>query len=542
LLTRQDNTRRTYRARCGGRCWNCLNDFEAVEAVWCSCDPKHPSKLCPFCLHCFCPADEVYKRTFWDGAPASLKDEVSMLERSLDRLGEILIRNQKLKTPQLLQALREQERTGGLLGKILIQKGWVTQQDIDNALRYQGYQPLVDTQGLELTPAPQSAASNPAQLLHFLLSLAARKGASDIHLEPSAGDLSIKLRIDGLFYKVKPLKSDALALLLKRIQEVFNLDTRNPDLPQKGRAQLELEGHDFDLLVTTLPTRMGISVTIKLVDRRFFLKNFTALGLTPADQLFLVRALDAPSGLIMVTSPPYNGAMTTSYSLMDQVAKSERRVVSIERTLQWEVPYVHQMEVNQEKGLDFAAALRSVASIRPDVVFILELNDRATANLACQLATTLLVITTFPAFGAAESIYRFLELGVPATLLSRSLSLVLNQRLVRRICAHCRDEGSRADPQKLGTYGITAREAKTLRLYKGRGCNHCHRLGYRRRKGLFELIVVDPRFREKLAAGPTLAEIEAAARGAGMESLRQRCLREVSAGVTSLDEFIRWRM
>jgi type IV pilus assembly protein PilB len=176
------------------------------------------------------------------------------------------------------------------------------------------------------------------------------------------------------------------------------------------------------------------------------------------------------------------------------------------------------------------------------VVFILELNDRATANLACQLATTLLVITTFPAFGAAESIYRYLELGVPASLLSRSLSLVLNQRLVRRICPHCRDEGSRADPQKLGTYGITPREAKTLRLYKGRGCNQCHRLGYRRRKGLFELIVVDPRFREKLAAGPTLAEIEAAARGSGMESLRQRCLREVSSGVTSLDEFIRWRM
>jgi type IV pilus assembly protein PilB len=200
------------------------------------------------------------------------------------------------------------------------------------------------------------------------------------------------------------------------------------------------------------------------------------------------------------------------------------------------------MEVNQDKGLDFAAALRSVASIRPDVVFILELNDRATANLACQLATTLLVITTFPAFGAAESIYRFLELGVPASLLARGLALVLNQRLVRRICPHCRDEGSQADPQKLGTYGISPKEAKTLRLYKGRGCNHCHRLGYRRRKGLFELIVVDPHFREKLASGPTLAEIEAVARGAGMESLRQRCLKEVTAGVTSLDEFIRWRM
>ena len=292
----------------------------------------------------------------------------------------------------------------------------------------------------------------------------------------------------------------------------------------------------------TLPTRLGTSVTIKLVDRRFFLKNFTALGLTPADQLFLVRALDAPSGLIMVTSPPYNGAMTTSYSLMDHVAKSERRVVSIERSIQWEVPYVHQMEVNQDKGLDFAAALRSVASIKPDVVFILELNDRATANLACQLATTLLVITTFPAFGASESVYRFLELGVPASLLSRGLSLVMNQRLVRRLCPQCRDEGAQADAAKLGPYGISAQEAKTLTLYQGQGCAECNRLGYRRRKGLYELLVVEQGFKSKLSTNPSLSQIEVVARGAGMETLRERCLKEVTAGVTSLDEFIRWRM
>jgi type IV pilus assembly protein PilB len=525
------------------RCWNCLNDFEAVEAVWCSCDPKHPSKLCPFCLSCFCPADTVYKRTFWDGAPQCLKDEVSMLERSLDRLGEILIRNQKLKTPQLLKALQEQERTGGLLGKILLDKGLVTESDIDDALRYQGYQPLVDTNGLEVTPSPSANAGNPGEILEHLIGLAARKGASDIHLEPTGDDeLSIKLRIDGLFYKIKPLRINALVPMTIRINELFGLDATRRELPQRGRAHLELDGHDFDLLVQTLPTRLGPSITIKLVDRRFFLKNFTALGLTPADQLFLVRALDAPSGLIMVTSPPYNGSMTTSYSLMDHVAKSERKVVSIERSIQWEVPYVHQMEVNQDKGLDFAAALRSVAAVKPDVVFLLELNDRTTANLASQLATTLLVITTFPAFGAAESIYRFLELGAQPALLARGLSLVMNQRLVRRICPKCRDEGSQADPSKLGNFGISLSEAKALRIFKGRGCPECNRLGYRRRKGLFELITVDDHFRKKFVGQPTLAEIESAARNAGMETLRERCLKEVTAGVTSLDEFLRWRM
>jgi type II secretory ATPase GspE/PulE/Tfp pilus assembly ATPase PilB-like protein len=200
------------------------------------------------------------------------------------------------------------------------------------------------------------------------------------------------------------------------------------------------------------------------------------------------------------------------------------------------------MEVNQKQGLDFAAALRTVASAKPDVVFILELNDKATATLAAQLATTVLVITTFPAFGAAESVYRFLELKVPPSILSRALSLVMNQRLVRRICPQCRDEGSNADPGKLSGYGISPGEAKALRIYKGRGCSECNRLGYRRRKGLFELITVDQGFRDKIAQNPGLAEIDQAARKAGMETLRQRCLKEVTAGVTSLDEFIRWRM
>ena len=200
------------------------------------------------------------------------------------------------------------------------------------------------------------------------------------------------------------------------------------------------------------------------------------------------------------------------------------------------------MAASRDRIAPNCTILRSVAAVKPDVVFLLELNDRVTANLACQLSTTLLVVTTFPAFGAAESIYRFLELGAQPSLLSRGLSLVMNQRLVRRICPHCRDDGSQADPEKLGNYGISLNEAKTLRLFKGRGCSDCNRLGYRRRKGLFELITVDEHLRKKLTDQPTLAEIESSARTAGMETLRERCLKEVTAGVTSLDEFLRWRM
>ena len=193
-----------------------------------------------------------------------------MLERSLDRLGEILIRNQKLRTPLLLQALQEQEKSGELLGKILVQNGWVTEEDIEDALKHQGYQPLVDPQGVEVTPTPSQSDQDPQEILNHLMNLAAKKGASDIHIEPTPDEIAVKLRIDGLFYKVKPLEKSILAPLLGKLQEVFGLNASEPELPQRGRATAKMQDRDYDLMVQTLPTRQGVSVTIKLIDRRYF--------------------------------------------------------------------------------------------------------------------------------------------------------------------------------------------------------------------------------------------------------------------------------
>jgi type IV pilus assembly protein PilB len=523
------------------RCWNCRNEFEALEAVWCSCDPKQPSKVCPFCLQCFCPAEDDYKRRFWDNAPPPLEEEASMLERSQERLGEILIRNQKLGTPQLLDALMFQKKTGGLLGNILMQKGWVKQADIDEALRHQGYKPLVVDQDQQSTPAPVTPTTSPQETLVHLLKLAATKGASDIHIEPVQSGLSIKFQIDGFLYKIKPLSVGVLQPLLERIHSLFKLDPAGAGAPQKARASMRIMDRDYDLLAQILPTQSGTSITIKLVDRRFFLKNFTALGLTPSDQLALVRALDKSSGLIVLSSPPFNGAITSCYSLMDYLAKSERKVVSLEPSLQWEIPYVQQIEVGPEGGLSHLSALRSVASVKPDVIFLLDLSDKETANLACQLAGSLLIIVALPAFSAAESIWRFFEFGVPLSLIGRSLSLVMNQRLVRRICTQCREGGQAADPRKLADHDITTDEARTLKLYRGAGCTVCNRIGYRRRKGIFELMAVDRQLRDVILRGPNMEEIDDAARSTGMITLRQRCLKDVRDGVTTIDEFIRWR-
>ena len=523
------------------RCWNCLSDFDAANAVWCSCDPQNPTKLCPYCFNCACQADDDYRRDFWTAAPEALKDEVATLQRSRDKLGEILIRNQKLRTPELLEALADQKRTGSLLGRILIQKGLATESDIDDALRYQGYKPLVDTQGNEVGAA-SIPSSSPRELLHYLLKLGAKKGASDIHVEPGEGELNIKYRIDGFFYRVNPFARNLLEPLLAQIAALFQLDPGKSEQPQKGRHFSQLEERDYELVVQTLPTRQGTSATIKLVERRLFLKNFTALGLGPAEQLALLRALDAQYGMVVVTAPAYNGAMTTCYSLMDHVAKSERKIVSIESPVQWQIPYVNQIEVGAPGLPTLGDTLRSVAGVRPDVLFLLDFPDKASATLACQLATSLLVVMTYPSFSAAEAVWRLFELGVPPSLVSQSLTLIMSQRLVRRICAPCREGGGPADPSKLAPYGINADEARSLRLFRGRGCPACNRIGYRRRKGIFEQMIIDRTLKDLIARRPSPIELEKVARDQGLETLRERCLRDVRDGVTSIDEFVRWRL
>jgi type IV pilus assembly protein PilB len=524
------------------RCWNCLAEYDAAGAVWCSCDPRNPSKLCPFCFQCFCQAEEDYKQAFWAHAPPELLEEVATLKRSKDRLGEILIQNQRLTTPQLLEALAEQKKTGGLLGKILVQKGLVTQSDIDDALRYQGYKPLVDTHGQDVAGAAVTPTTAPSEVLAYLLKLGAKKGASDIHIEPNEEELTIKYRIDGFFYKVNPMPRTLLEPLLASIKATFKLEEDKDGHSMKGRMLTRLQERDYELVVLTLPTRQGPSATIKLIDRRHFIKNFTALGLGPAQQLALVKALDGPFGLVVVSAPAYNGAMTTCYSLMDHVAKSERKVVSLENPVQWQVPYVNQVEVGPGTGLSFERALRSVVNVKPDVLFMLDLPDKVAASVACQLATSLLVVLTFPAFSAAEAVWRLFEFGVPPSLVSQSLSLVMCQRLVRRICTICREGGVAADPTKVAPYGITPDEARNLRLFRGKGCPSCNRIGYRRRKGVFEQLILDRSLRDLIAQRPSPTQLEASAREGGMETLRERCLRDVREGTTSLDEFIRWRL
>ena len=524
-------------------CWNCLGDFDAIPAVWCSDDPKNPTKLCPFCLRCFCEASERYKQEFWRRAPPVLLDELATLAASKDRLGDILIRMKKLKTPELLDALVEQKASGRKLGEILVSRALVRQDDIEAALRTQGVSPLSDTHGLAYAASPVWEHSEPAAIIEYIVALAARKGASDIHLEPQATDISVRYRIDGFSFRVDPIPGHFKQALTDTLYATFGLDPALRSRPQQTRLQRRVGETDYDLVVQTLPTAHGTSASIKLVNRDTFLKDFGTLGLELEDRVRLMEELRSGFGLALLSSPAYGGGNTTAYSVMSFLLNSGRDVLSLESPIHWVLEGARQVEVEAGPGgPKMDEMLRSVLAVRPDAVALSHVPDRTTALMATQLASSLLVLPTLTAQTAAGAVSAFVELGVPTPLLATCLSAVTCQRLVRTICRICRQPAEPPAPKTLAHHGLGADEAATLRFFKGRGCPTCNTVGYRGRRAIFEVMPGSPEVRGALHNGLVAGELQAVAVGAGMRTLRDRCLDLVRDGVTTFDEFARLRL
>jgi type IV pilus assembly protein PilB len=524
-------------------CWNCLGEFDALNAVWCSDDAKNPTKLCPFCFRCFCDASEKYKQEFWKRAPARLVEEVQTLARSKDRLGDILIRMKKLTTPQLLEVLVEQKNTGKKIGEILVDRKLVRPEDIQAALKNQGVSPLTDTMGAEYAASPVWEHSAPDAIIQYILSLAARKGASDVHVEPTEEAISVKYRIDGFFFRVDPIPKRFQVSFTQKLFEAFRLDPTKQNKPQTSRSSARLADADYDLVAQTLPTAQGVAATIKLINRATFIKDFTSLGLELEDRVRLLEELRNQFGLVLVTAPVFNGAGTTAYSIMSFLVQAQRDVVSLESPVHWPLEGVRQVEVETgAQGLKMEETLRSVVAVRPEVVILSSIPDRATALLATQLSSSIVVVAVLPAQTAAGAITAFLELGVPPQLLGGSLAAVTCQRLVRQICRICRQPAEAPAPQTLAHHGIEAEEAARLQFFRGKGCPTCNKVGYRGRRAIFEVLAGAPEVRSAIQAGLPAADLESIAIGSGMTTIRGRCLQLVGEGITTFDEFAKLRL
>jgi type IV pilus assembly protein PilB len=522
-------------------CWNCLSEFDALGAVWCSDDPKNPTKLCPFCFRCFCEATDTYKQEFWRKAPIRLKEELNTLHKSRDRLGDILIRQRKLTTPQLLEALIVQKSTGQRLGEILVQRGHVNAQDIDDALRTQGVNPLTDTQGVAFYSSPVWEQSGPEAIIAYILTLAARKGASDVHLEPKEDSVGVKYRIDGFTFRLDPIPKRFQTGVAQKIFETFGLDTAREVKPQKSLITTRLADGEYDLVAQTLPTTYGISATIKLINRATFIKDFPTLGLELEDRVRLMEELRAAFGMVVLSAPVYHGVKTTAYSVLNFLVRGEREVMSLEQPVQWRIEGARQVEVEPDQHPSrMEETLRSVMAIRPEVLVLASLPDRGTALLASQLASSLLVVPVVNAPSASQAVASILQLGITGPALSTILSAVTCQRLVRQICVVCRQPTEPPPAQTLAARGLAG--AGPMQFFRGTGCPRCNRTGYHGRRAIFEVLPGTPEVRAGIHHGLPPGELEETAVAGGMTRLRDRCLSLVSEGITTFDEMLRLRL
>ena len=373
------------------------------------------------------------------------------------------------------------------------------------------------------------------RFVNMTINRALEQRASDIHIEPFENELKVRYRIDGLLHDVETPARRLQAAIVSRIKIMAKLNIAERRLPQDGRIKLRLMGKEIDLRVSTLPTLYGESVVMRILDRSSIVVNLESLGF-PDDILQEFGSLiTKPYGMILVTGPTGSGKTTTLYGALDKINSPEKKIITIEDPVEYQLFGVNQIHVKPAIGLTFAAGLRSIVRQDPDVIMVGEIRDHETAEIAIQAALTgHLVFSTLHTNDAAGAVSRLLEMGVEDYLLASSLLGVLAQRLVRKVCVKCRTPVELA-PEVLREIG----GSESAEVYDGRGCEECAQTGYRGRSGIFELLPVGDAVRELILKRSSADVIRDAAVKHGMRTLRDDGWRTVREGITTVSEVVR---
>ncbi|MBM4257091.1 MAG: type II secretion system protein GspE [Deltaproteobacteria bacterium] len=381
------------------------------------------------------------------------------------------------------------------------------------------------------------------RLVNTLIARALERRASDIHIEPFEKELQVRYRIDGILHDVEAPPRKLQAALISRVKLMAKLNIAERRLPQDGRIKLRMLGREIDLRVSTLPTLYGESVVMRILDRSSIVVSLETLGF-PTDTMSEVeKQISRPYGMILVTGPTGSGKTTTLYGSLDKINSPDKKIITIEDPVEYQLAGVNQIHVKPQIGLTFANGLRSIVRQDPDVIMIGEIRDFETAEIAVQAALTgHLVFSTLHTNDAAGAISRLLEMGVEDYLLASSLLAVMAQRLVRTLCPHCRrpveggvllsDNGNIAD----GTNGA---HGTPMAAYEARGCEACDMTGYHGRSGIFELLIINEGVRQLILKHSSSDIIKNFAVTQGMRTLREDGWRKVREGTTTVAEVLR---
>ena len=388
----------------------------------------------------------------------------------------------------------------------------------------------------EIKITEEEASQRPVvRLVDMIISEGILQRSSDIHIEPEEGGVAVRYRIDGVLRQVMKIPRGAGLPLISRIKIMSSLDIADRLRPQDGRARVAVNGQPIDLRVSTLPAQLGEKVVIRILDSRATVKSLDSLGLNPGEGDAIKRLLENHEGILLVTGPTGSGKTTTLYSAINQIKSEGVNIVTVEDPVEYRMAGIVQVQVQEKAGLTFAAALRSILRQDPNVVLVGEIRDRETATIAVQASLTgHLVLSTLHTNDAANAVTRLVDIGVEPYKIAAALRGVVAQRLMRKLCATCKEVWMETPPERLKRWipGGTP-------LYRAAGCPDCAMTGYRGRFSILEILTMNAELERRIAAGDPADRIAEAARRGGMKSMWDSGLAHVLRGESTIDELMR---
>jgi len=435
----------------------------------------------------------------------------------------------------------------GPAGKIaeILEKSESTQRVLDEATEDFKIQLVQERENGEEALSIESITADTSPIIKLVDTIvfnAIQRRASDIHVETREKEVIVKYRVDGVLYQaMEPIDKRYHSTIISRIKVMSELDIAEKRIPQDGRFKLRLKGRTIDFRVSIMPTVHGEDCVIRILDKEsanqeFRTLNLEVVGFDEETKRKLRKFIREPYGMVLVTGPTGSGKTTTLYACLSEIVSVEDKIITIEDPVEYQLPGVSQIPVNEKKGLTFARGLRSILRHDPDKIMVGEIRDEETAAIAVQSALTgHLVFTTVHANNVVDVLGRFLNMNVDLYNFVSALNCVLAQRLVRRICPHCRREG-KVSRQLLEESGLTVDAVRGVTFYEGAGCMECNGTGFLGRSAICELMDLSDNIRALILEKRPAAEIKRAARAEGMKFLRESALERVFAGVTTLKE------
>ena len=377
------------------------------------------------------------------------------------------------------------------------------------------------------------------RMVSMLIIEAHRAGASDIHLEPLDKKFRVRFRIDGVLQEMQAPPKRLQSAIVSRLKIMTgSMSIAEKRLPQDGRIQVKIKKKPVDLRVSTIPTNHGESVVLRILDKASLMLGLPELGFFSDDQETFERLIQLPDGILLVTGPTGSGKTSTLYACLNYINKPDRKIITVEEPIEYQMTGINQVQVNPEIGMTFPAALRSILRQAPNVIMIGEIRDLETASIATNASLTgHLVFSTLHTNDAPSAIARLIDIGVQPFLVASSLRAIMAQRLVRRICSNCK-EPAKLTESEMRALRIDPGQLRDAQVMHGNGCDQCRGTGYKGRMGIFEIFILDDEVRHMINKRSSTLNLRQRARELGMRTLREDGVRKVLAGLTTAEEVI----